>query len=34
VTLGLQILGSILLAWASLYLYRWTERLVRRAGRV
>jgi hypothetical protein len=34
VTLGLEILGSALLAWGSLHLYRWTERLVRRAGRV
>ena len=33
IALGLQILGSILLAWASLQLYRWTERLARRATR-
>jgi hypothetical protein len=34
IALGLQILGSVLLAWASLHLYRWTERLARRATRV
>jgi hypothetical protein len=32
--LGLQIVGGLFLAWASLHLYRWTERLARRATRV
>lgn len=34
IALGLEILGCLLLAWASLHLYRWTERLARRATRV
>jgi len=34
VALGLQILTCFLLAWGSLQLYRWTERLARRATRV
>jgi len=34
VAMVFQLLGGLLLAWCSLRLYRWTERLARRATRV